>query len=527
MIFAGDAFEPFDHAEHDDHRDDADGGEDDPSDPDGELIVEQWANPEEAVADGGSAKPEALAEAEEVFGGDLGDEAEAERADEEFGDGHKEIIDDEDVGSSLHRSSLFDWESLEVGSRRIAVDIAEDRHNDIGTSSDTHTEGNLFGSRDAFTFAGKAFEEPHDGEGEDDDEEGVDGLPDFWGETFGVDEVAGEEAHRGTVLVEREPEEYGDDEYSEHSIEALVEFLSHSLFFFTSIGDAFGSRFFSRSGEAFLGAEEDAERDEHGADGSDEAVVDAGVEDIEVVLAGVLSSGDSGRIDRDMHGGEEFDHFGHCLRSHSDTSSDALMAESREVGVVGEAILSEPPAAEERSHERSDQTTDIDKHIENLEAAVAFALSDRESLGALFGCLGLEIIVHLTDDSLEVALEKAVTEGDEEESHAGKREQPTDISSSSQDRDSQDDVARSHHQEARLDRTLIVLGTVGDDTADETQDVDTHVKNRVDERCLFFRQAEFGTEEENQNGIHDVIAEAFAHIRKSGGYKTFWMTFHD
>ena len=48
---------------------------------------------------------------------------------------------------------------LEVGSRRIAVDIAEDRHDEIGTSGDTHTDGNLFGSGDTFASAGKAIEQ--------------------------------------------------------------------------------------------------------------------------------------------------------------------------------------------------------------------------------------------------------------------------------------------------------------------------------------------------------------------------------
>ncbi len=87
------------------------------------------------------------------------------------------------------------------------------------------------------------------------------------------------------------------------------------------------------------------------------------------------------------------------------------MAEGRELGVVGQRVHAEPPAAEHRGHEGSHQAAHVDEHIENLEAGVA--------LRGIFG-----IVIELTHDGLEVALEKTVAEGDEEEGETGHRQKP-------------------------------------------------------------------------------------------------------
>ena len=49
-------------------------------------------------------------------------------------------------------------------------------------------------------------------------------------------------------------------------------------------------------------------------------------------------------------------------------------------------------------------------------------------LWALLCSFGLEVVVHLTYDCLEVALEETVTEGDEEECETCEREKPADVS---------------------------------------------------------------------------------------------------
>lgn len=177
--FAGDLFKPLDHAEHDNHGEEADGHEDDPALPDRNLVVEGGADPEESVAHGGSTEPEALAEAEEVLGGNLGDEAQAQRADEELGNSHAKIVDDEYPRGSFLSGCGGSVEGAELGARGVTLDVAEDGKEEVGAARYTHADGNFAGSGNAFAATGETFKEPHDGEGEQDDEEGVDGLPDL------------------------------------------------------------------------------------------------------------------------------------------------------------------------------------------------------------------------------------------------------------------------------------------------------------------------------------------------------------
>ena len=86
------------------------------------------------------------------------------------------------------------------------------------------------------------------------------------------------------------------------------------------------------------------------------------------------------------------------------------MAERGEVGVVEHVVCLEPPLAEQRCHKRSYESADVDEDVEDLEARVAAAFRLAQGVLALESRLSLEVVVHLTDDSLQVALEQAVAE---------------------------------------------------------------------------------------------------------------------
>ena len=103
------------------------------------------------------------------------------------------------------------------------------------------------------------------------------------------------------------------------------------------------------------------------------------------------------------------------------------MAKCRELCVVDHSVSLEPPAAEERCYERSDETSDINEYIEDLETGVTLVLGFCECLRAYLCSISLEVIVHLTNDCLKVALEKSVTECDKEEGYAGHRKKPADV----------------------------------------------------------------------------------------------------
>ena len=99
------------------------------------------------------------------------------------------------------------------------------------------------------------------------------------------------------------------------------------------------------------------------------------------------------------------------------------MAECRKGGVVHEAVLSQPPAAEHPGacHKRGHYAADIDEHVEDLESGIAL----RRIAG---------IVVKLADNSLEVTLEQTVSECDEEERSARQRQQPRLVACSGEDR---------------------------------------------------------------------------------------------
>ena len=185
----------------------------------------------------------------------------------------------------------------------------------------------------------------------------------------------------------------------------------------------------------------------------------------------------------------------------------------------------EPPLADQRGHERGDETADIDEDVEDLEAGIALSLGPFELLGAFLGRVGLEIVIELADDGLEIPLEKAVAEGDQEERQAGQGQEPDFVLRGREDRDGEEHIAEGHDDETALDRPLVVGGPVRDDTADQGEDVDAAVEEGIDESRLGIGQTELGAEEKGQDRIHDVVAETLAHVAESGGQQSFRMIF--
>ena len=100
------------------------------------------------------------------------------------------------------------------------------------------------------------------------------------------------------------------------------------------------------------------------------------------------------------------------------------MAEFGQLCVIDHIVCLEPPLTQQGSYEGGNQSTYVDEDIENLEAGVALALGDTQCLRTLLGRFGLEVVVHLTDNSLQISLEETITKGDEEEGQTGERQQP-------------------------------------------------------------------------------------------------------
>ena len=500
-LLGGDLLKPFEHAKHHTHGGEGYEHEDEPAHPQlGHLVEEERTNHDEEVAYGRGAEPETLADALNVLGGNLADEAQTQRADEELGNGEEEIGYNKHPGAALGQTGGYILCEV-VGAVGIANGIAKEGEEEVGAYHKAHAEGNL--ARGGELAAPVGAEEPHDDGGEEYHEGGVEELPHLGSHLVGVDKVAGEERERLAVLVECHPEEDADAEHCIEAGHALLDVFGHGgalvggVFFLCCSVAGGGSGFLLRVGHAALGGEEDDKRDEHGGDRCEERVVHTGVEDVDVAHAGLVHVGEVKAAVVDL--GHEGVEVAELLGSHSGGVGKVLVAESGEVGVVGHAFKAEPPAAQRGGHKGGEHATDVDEDVEDLEARVAFALGLGESLGAFLGCLGFEVVVHLAYQGLQVAFEEAVAEGDDKQSRAGEHEDAylrRGVLEESHEGDGEHYVAGGHGEEASLDGAFVVLQLVGDNTAGQAQHVDGEVEYRIDDGCGLVGDAELGAEEQ-------------------------------
>ena len=301
--------------------------------------------------------------------------------------------------------------------------------------------------------------------------------------------------------MEREPEEDHDGEHGEQCVEALFD-LTRVLLDFGLRRRRLGSGRNLGIGQLLLVGQENHQREDQRHDSHAERIVESGVEGVEIALrenAHVCGN------PADTHLGSQFaetalGHFG------THRAADILVAEGRKVGIIEESLRAEPPVAHAHGGERCEHRADVDEHVENLETRVA-------QFGILF------VVVKLSHERLEVTFEQAVAEGDHHQGadHHGLR---------SNAGNHQRGIPHRHHQDTRDDRPLIVAQPVGDQAADERQNVDRGIKKRIDFPGLFAVDTELRHQEQRQNGHHGVEAETFARIGESRGNQTFRLLEH-
>ena len=143
---------------------------------------------------------------------------------------------------------------------------------------------------------------------------------------------------------------------------------------------------------------------------------------------------------------------------------------------------------------RGEEGADVDGHVEEGEAGVAFLRI-------------LGIVVEVTDHDLEVALEEAGAETDQQQRqhHEEQRDRV------SAHRDGQEEVAEEHDGDAD-DHHLAETELVGEDTAHEGEEVHHAEEGAVDEAGGARAQAEVGLEEEREDRDHRVVAKPFTGI---------------
>ncbi len=149
-------------------------------------------------------------------------------------------------------------------------------------------------------------------------------------------------------------------------------------------------------------------------------------------------------------------------------AADNLMAHFGEAGVVYHTVGAEPPFAQVGRYEGGDEAADVDEYVEDLEAGV--------TLVCVFG-----VVIQLTYYGLEIAFEQAVAESNQEQRHACQRQQPGGVLGGGKDWNSQKGVSQGHDYKALDDGAFVVLCLVGDDAADQREDVDSGIEARVDD----------------------------------------------
>ena len=101
-----------------------------------------------------------------------------------------------------------------------------------------------------------------------------------------------------------------------------------------------------------------------------------------------------------------------------------LMAQCRQLGIVDKSINFQPPRTDKRSNKRSYQSANVDKHIEDLKPGVSRLFCDFQSLRSFLGFLSLKVVVHLSHNSLQIALKQTITKGNHQQGKASQRQQP-------------------------------------------------------------------------------------------------------
>ena len=291
--------------------------------------------------------------------------------------------------------------------------------------------------------------------------------------------------------MKREPEEDGNTQHCKQSIQTLFDFRSHSLFLLSSILYLLSSLFLGWLREFVLVDQENDQRNSHCDNRCDEREVDTLVENSNVVRA------ECSRVSENI---TVLQHSGHglCELLSLLTVCKELVAQARHISIIDKVMRLQPPLAEERGDERGEETTNVDKDVENLETRVATFLGLFESLGAFLGGLFLELVVQFADNSLQIAFEQTVTERDEQQSHTSDSQDggPTStavqngtVSILAEQRDSHHHIADSHDNETPLDGLVVVLCSVSDDTANQTQDIDSEIEYGIDDTGRAVRQA--------------------------------------
>ena len=307
--------------------------------------------------------------------------------------------------------------------------------------------------------------------------------------------------------MEREPEEHSHAQHGKQRIHTLANLLGvGSNFIVVDLGSL---HLLDRIGIDLARSHENQERRNHSQSRCDERIVNARVETLKIVRAERSHVGHLIAVERVVGQRRKVLHIIALQRVVQET-----VTQTRKVGIVDETVEFQHRTAQQRSHERRNHTADVDENVENLKTAIATRLGNRQFLGTLLGGLSLEVVIHLTHDGLQIALEQTITGSNEQEGKARQYKHPRGNCArvATKHGQRQDGIARCHDDKTRHDGSLEVLQLVGHHTAGQAEHVDAEVEDGVNPAGSTVADAEFRCQEQQQHCVHNVVTESLAHV---------------
>ncbi len=186
---------------------------------------------------------------------------------------------------------------------------------------------------------------------------------------------------------------------------------------------------------------------------------------------------------------------------------EEIIGQGRYAGVIDEVRLAQDPVAHGHGGRRGEHGPDVDAHVEDVERPVAHPRV-------------LGVVVEVADEGLEVALEQARAQG-----HDGQRGDDEREPGVHRRRQGQQDVADEHDDDAQADRPAVAEEAVGQEAAEQGEDVDADQEGGVDRARGGGGKSVLRLHEQDEDADHGVEAEAFAHVGEEGDEQAFRVSF--
>ena len=183
------------------------------------------------------------------------------------------------------------------------------------------------------------------------------------------------------------------------------------------------------------------------------------------------------------------------------------MGEGRDVTIVGQSHFAHIPGRDFLGCCRCEQGTDVDGHVEDRESGVTL-------------CCILRVVIEITHHHLQVALEESCTQGDEYQRTNHGCHTHRIIAGG----DGEAHVAYKHDYDTG-GYHLAKSELVGEDAADDGQEIHQGEEARENVGCHCGSESELCLQKQGKDGQHGVVAKTLTGIGQRQRIQSFRLSF--